>query len=253
MVEYINQILIPYVKGRPALLLLDEFSAHIHADVIKVLSDNNIKTCFIPGGYTSYLQMCDTHVNATIKRVYKEEWSKFISDGIAGQTVNGEPVRMTNGGNRAKPTYENIAQWCSKGLRAVARTTVVKSFPQCGIYYNRNEFNALSFVQNLNSRLKSLLFINDHGVVYNQFMDLIQLIILNFETPSALLDSQNKYVKNWKRFVKKRFVKNQETEEIEFIEIGPEGFEPTEQELVFHSMLHLNPIESSQPENDHGI
>ena len=52
MIKYINRILIPYLQGRPCLLILDKLKAHKTDMVINHMKQNNIQQFLIEAGFT---------------------------------------------------------------------------------------------------------------------------------------------------------------------------------------------------------
>ena len=52
MIKYINRILIPYLKGRPCLLIFEKLKAHKTEMVLNHMKINNIQQLFIEAGFT---------------------------------------------------------------------------------------------------------------------------------------------------------------------------------------------------------
>ena len=81
--DWIKQILIPYVKENPCLLLMDSYEAHICMEVRKVIKGYpNICTVVIPGGYTDTFQPLDLGINSFFKRYCKEMALEFANKAI---------------------------------------------------------------------------------------------------------------------------------------------------------------------------
>ena len=67
-VEWMEEILIPYVNKNQCLLLLDSYEAHICSDIRKfIVKYPYIHICVIPGSYTDILQPLDMGINAIFK------------------------------------------------------------------------------------------------------------------------------------------------------------------------------------------
>ena len=59
MLQWIEEVWKPYTSGRPALLVLDSFSAHLTVDVLESFRTCKTTVEVIPGGCTSVLQPLD--------------------------------------------------------------------------------------------------------------------------------------------------------------------------------------------------
>ena len=63
MLEWVRKAWCPYVQGKPALLALDTFSAHLTDNVKDQFERCGTKLLVIPGGCTSVLQPLDISIN----------------------------------------------------------------------------------------------------------------------------------------------------------------------------------------------
>jgi hypothetical protein len=70
-IEYIDQIIVPHLNGRPGVLIWDIFRAHITPAVKDHLRKNNIKPIIVPASMTWKRQPLDTHIFAVIKKQYQ--------------------------------------------------------------------------------------------------------------------------------------------------------------------------------------
>ena len=63
MLDYIDRVLVPSLRGRRTLLLLDKYKAHSTEVVLRRLTENNITPMFIPGKISASLsslsEICD--------------------------------------------------------------------------------------------------------------------------------------------------------------------------------------------------
>lgn len=65
---WIKEILLPFVKDRRFLLIMDRFSVHLEASVLNSLHNiPGCRTLFIPAGLTSVAQPLDISVNRSVK------------------------------------------------------------------------------------------------------------------------------------------------------------------------------------------
>ena len=79
-----------------------------------------------------------------------------------------------------------------------------------------NDYNGLSFVNGLNSRLKRILFINDiKRMHYDQYMALCYLVTFKFSDFDQFLDKVNEYIVTYKNMVngKSKKVNESDSEE----------------------------------------
>lgn len=63
MHDYILKVIVPYLAGKKAIVVLDSFKAHFTEDVLETFKNNNIEPLLIPGGYTSLVQPLDISYN----------------------------------------------------------------------------------------------------------------------------------------------------------------------------------------------
>ena len=101
-VDYINQILLPYVKRKrieltldanyPALVIFDRFKAQCTAKVLKMLEDNNIYIAIVPANCTDRLQPLDVSVNKPIKEYLRGQFQLWYSDQVCAQLGKKQPA-----------------------------------------------------------------------------------------------------------------------------------------------------------------
>ena len=75
--HYIKNVIKPYIKESNCLLILDDFTVHKTENVIDYFSQNNIKHCIIPGGYTYCLQPLDVTINKPSKDELRKLWNHW--------------------------------------------------------------------------------------------------------------------------------------------------------------------------------
>ena len=109
---------------RTSLLIIDSFSAHINEG-----NWNNFKTehkttsAIIPGGLTKKLQLLDISVNQSFKNHIREDWEKWMSEGIHRFTATG----------MRQATHEEVCNWVICAWRAVKVTSITNGFKKAGI------------------------------------------------------------------------------------------------------------------------
>ena len=87
MIQYMNEIVIPYLKGRPGALVTDEYAAHWTDEVIALAAANNIELIRVPPTTTSQRQPLDCAVFGPFKQ---------IRQGIALKTRHTEISVLDN-------------------------------------------------------------------------------------------------------------------------------------------------------------
>ena len=85
MLEWIEQIWLPYVGKNKALLSLDTFSGHLTDAVKDMFAKIGTKLLVIPGGCTSILQPLDVSINKPFKSYIRQCWcERMISEAESG-------------------------------------------------------------------------------------------------------------------------------------------------------------------------
>ena len=99
MKEYINKIVLPYVKQKrrdlklsidyPALVIFDNFKGQCTKELLTTLDSNNINVILIPANYTDRLQPLDISVNKSVKEFLHAKFQEWYSKKICSQ-LKGE-------------------------------------------------------------------------------------------------------------------------------------------------------------------
>jgi len=94
---WLNNIIIPFVKKRRAILVFDTYSVHISKDFQKeIMKHDNLDIALIPSGMTCFLQPLDVSFNHSFKTYIHQEWKKdqstrkedILSSQPQGQSLN---------------------------------------------------------------------------------------------------------------------------------------------------------------------
>ena len=103
MLEYCDQILIPYVQrvwrshGLPrdfkAVALFDVFAAHRTDVFLDKLKSANINPVFVPGSCTGELQPLDVAFNGDFKRIMKDQFSNFYAQAVENGLSEGKEMK----------------------------------------------------------------------------------------------------------------------------------------------------------------
>ena len=97
MLEYIDDIVIPYVEktreligeSSPALVIIDNFKGQVTETILGRLEEYNIHTCRLPANTTDQLQPMDLSVNKAAKDFLRDRFQKWYAEQITEQ-LEGE-------------------------------------------------------------------------------------------------------------------------------------------------------------------
>ena len=109
---------------KPALLVLDQFRAHITEATEKRFKEEKTHLAIILGGLTSQLQPLDVSINKPFKVVMREERNKWMAAGNHDLTPTGRMKR---------PAINQVRELVQTSRQSVQDETVVRSFKKCGI------------------------------------------------------------------------------------------------------------------------
>ena len=124
MLEWIDKVWSPYVQGKPALLSLDTFTAHLTQTVREAFDKCGTKLLVIPGGCTSVLQPLDLSINKPLKSYIRQSWCQYMID----ETDKGvSKVRC--------PPKEAVIEWILQAQQKIEERSMIikKSFLVAGI------------------------------------------------------------------------------------------------------------------------
>ena len=99
MVQYIHNIIIPYVESKretlgerkPALVIIDNFKGQMTTQINQLLEENDIHVCPLPPNTTDLLQPMDISVNKLAKDFMKRKFEEWYSNQISKQ-LEGEDM-----------------------------------------------------------------------------------------------------------------------------------------------------------------
>ena len=147
MIRWIKEILRPYTQRRPALLVMDSFSAHLTPSVRRELERINTYPAIIPGGCTSKAQPLDVVINKPYKDRVRSCWSDFMQEK---QEQAKDSLVLTG------PSRQNVVNWMAMAQNELQQTAyIAKSFKVTGIS------NALSGTEDHMIRDSDLIPEND--------------------------------------------------------------------------------------------
>ena len=99
MIQYVNNIFVPYVEqirelfneDKPAVVIMDNFKGHITEAMMELIEWHRIHTCLIPANVTDRLQPMDILVNKPAKSFLKKQFEMWYSDQVT-QQLEGQDI-----------------------------------------------------------------------------------------------------------------------------------------------------------------
>ena len=147
MIQYINEIIVPYVEsqrdalGKPsqaALVIMDNFKGQITTAINELLEANDIQICLLPANTTNQLQPVDIAVNKPAKDFLKRKFERWYSDEVTKQLQGASDVESA----QIQPVdlcvaavKELTAEWLVEMAEYIASNPqfVVNGFRRAGI------------------------------------------------------------------------------------------------------------------------
>lgn len=125
MLDWIDQVWRPWAESKtgPTMLILDEFTAHMTHEVRKRIADCGTHLEFVPGGYTSRLQVMDVGLNKPFKDYIRDQYDLWFLS--AGDT---------------KPHRTEVAAWIAYSWEHLPRSAIIRTWQKIGII-SRDESN----------------------------------------------------------------------------------------------------------------
>ena len=127
MEQWVNDVLVPYVKTAPALcipvLFLDAYRCHMMAPIVSKIQDLGIEVMHLPPGCTSLTQPNDVGINKPLKNRVKHEWDSWM---IRTQMVE-------------TPRRPDVSHWVINALNSMPAEIVRNSWRKEGLSYFPNE------------------------------------------------------------------------------------------------------------------
>ncbi|XP_078244344.1 uncharacterized protein LOC110070281 isoform X2 [Pogona vitticeps] len=112
------------LQKKPALLVLDQFRAHVSEPTKKCFEEVKTHLAVIPRGLTSQLQPLDVSISKPFKVLMKKEWNKWAAAGNH---------YWTPAGGMKIPALAQVCEWVKTSWDSVKEEIVVRSFKKCGI------------------------------------------------------------------------------------------------------------------------
>lgn len=117
MHQWIEKVWSPFCADKSSTyLLMDEYPPHMCSSVVRGIQDCGSEVDFVPGGYTSKLQVLDVGVNGPFKVYVRSCYEEFM---------------LRNDGK--KPRRIDVARWISEAWKKVSVETICNTWTRVGI------------------------------------------------------------------------------------------------------------------------
>lgn len=119
MLDWIAKVWKPWAEKRvgPKMLIIDEFRAHMTGNVRRAIEECDTFLEFIPGGYTSKLQVMDVGLNKPFKDKVRE--------GYEGWYMSVEAT--------SKPTRLLVSNWIWSSWTGITHSTMLNAWRKVGL------------------------------------------------------------------------------------------------------------------------
>ena len=126
MLEWIGKVWSPTSNQHErTILLLDCFTGHLTAPVLRALADCNTQVEIIPPGYTSKLQPMDVGINKPFKDVLRKKYINWM-------------IEMKRRGNiKTTPKRTNVSHWIDSAWTSIHQNTIINAFHGSGFAVTR--------------------------------------------------------------------------------------------------------------------
>ena len=146
MLEYLDNVVIPYVAKKPvrtlsylndhvALAIFDVFAAQRCDTVLIKLSDNHTHQVFVPASCTGELQPLDISTNETFKTLMKDSFTRWYAQEVHEALDSGKSVHEVKIDLRLSMIKPLHANWLITAHSILKHKTAVltRGFEQAGI------------------------------------------------------------------------------------------------------------------------
>lgn len=123
MLEWIEKVWKPWTatkNGKPTLLVMDEFSAHMTTAVRNAIADCGSYYELIPGGYTSKLQAMDVGLNKPFKNHIRDQYDDWC--------LNRDETTTT------KPLRTDVSQWVHESWHSIESAVISNTWHHIGLF-----------------------------------------------------------------------------------------------------------------------
>ena len=113
MLDWVERVWKPWAATKQGMtyLLMDKFSAHMTDKVKMAIYACNTEIDFIPGGYTSKLQVMDVGLNKPFKGEYQQQFEEFMVTSVTG-----------------KPHRQDVAKWAWNAWQTIHTAMILNTW-----------------------------------------------------------------------------------------------------------------------------
>jgi hypothetical protein len=109
------------------LLIMDQFSGHRSAEVLKTLDELGLRVVYVPAGCTSLVQPLDTDINKPWKDRIRIKFARWMKDvGIKKENETKKAALLK------APDYETVINWILQSMNEIPQAMVADAFKHCG-------------------------------------------------------------------------------------------------------------------------
>jgi hypothetical protein len=130
MIDWIDRVWGPYINNQQndgvTYLILDECRTHLTGRVRCAFLTHRTEVDYIPGGYTSKLQMLDVGVNKPFKNNIRNEFDEWL----------------VNARESIKPHRQDVAKWINNAWNSITVNNIKNSWRNCGIKFEEQGVEA---------------------------------------------------------------------------------------------------------------
>lgn len=94
MLVWFEKVLLPYTRGRPAVVVMDDYDAHWVESVRDYASAHNIHLIKVPAGETPHSQPLDCTVMGPLKSAAKRAWRTEVIKNPEKKLTLGDGVKL---------------------------------------------------------------------------------------------------------------------------------------------------------------
>ena len=112
MLEWIDKVWAPFCAERPiTMLILDEATCHLTGKVRRKIEGFGTVLEFIPGGYTSKLQVMDVGLNKPFKEKMRDHFDMYQVET-----------------NCTKPSRQDVSKWIKGAWDGITQETILNTW-----------------------------------------------------------------------------------------------------------------------------
>ena len=144
MMQYVKNILIPYIKkvksingidkSQKSLIIFDVYKAHQDVALLSLMKENDMLVVFVPASCTGELQPLDLTINKSFKDLMKDSYIKWSAEVFAKSILEGDVTRASSHLRISviKPIHAN---WLIQNITKISerRSLIINGFRKAGI------------------------------------------------------------------------------------------------------------------------